>query len=303
MGNRARVAAIAPVLLGLALALALVTIAAPGTAGADVIDDEASQLARAPTYKRRLAAVLALSRSHDGRAVTALARALGQDREPQIRRGSALALAKALDDTTPRAARELAFTALDRAATGDRDRNVRDLATRALQKLDGLRPVRPNARLPALFVHVGVARDPSRQASADTLSRLTTTVRKAVGRGAPKVATTWPGQLPNARQLTRAGTRAFVVTATVSALKITRAGGKAEIACSVQVRIAPWSGTDGVEKWVAHKAAAATGSGKAITGGSASLVAGGIRDCVLAVGDEVTARQVVPFLKRVIADG
>ena len=297
-GYRAR---LAPILAVGLLSAALAASTSP--ARADVIDDEVEQLARAPGYKRRLAAVLALSKSHEGRAVLALARALDQDPEAQIRRVAALALAKAVDETTPVAARDVAFGALDRAIARDRDSKVREIATRTLQKLEPLRTPAPSGDGPEVFVHVGDAGDLSSQTPRDTLVKLSKTVRQVVARRAPDVATEWPGKLPTSRQLAATGTRAFMVAATVSAVDITKDGGKATIACTVSVRIAPWNGTDGAEKWVAHKAASASGSGKAMTGSSPPQVAGGIRDCVLAVGEELTAKQVVPFLKRLLADG
>jgi len=269
----------------------------------DVIADEARELSRSSSYKRRLAAVLALSKSHEGRAVRALARALTKDRDPQIRRVAALALAKSVDASTPAEARTQAFAALD-AAGKDRDTKVRELAGRSLHKLASLRaPPAGTGRVPAVFVLIGESADLSSQASRDTLNRLTRAVRQVVVRRAPDVATEWPGQLPTERQLVSAGTRAFRVAATVSELKVKKLGGRAEIACTVSVRIAPWNGTDGAERWVAHKAASASGSGKATTGGSAHAVTAGIRDCVLAVAEEVTAKQVVPFLRKAVADG
>ena len=57
----------------------------------------------------------------------------------------------------------------------------------------------------------------------------------------------------------------------------------------------------GAERWVAHRAASASGSGRATTSGTPRAIAAGIRDCVNAVAEEVTAGQVVPFLRKVIA--
>jgi regulator of PEP synthase PpsR (kinase-PPPase family) len=61
-----------------ALPACLVTLLAMASAHAvraDVIDEEARQLATASAYKRRLAAVLILAKHDDGRAVRALAEA------------------------------------------------------------------------------------------------------------------------------------------------------------------------------------------------------------------------------------
>ncbi len=285
------------------LVAALVALGDVAPARADSIDNEVQQLNNAAGYKRRLAAALALSKSHDGRAVAALATALRQDREPQIRRVVALALPKAIDETTPPRVRDVAIGALEKAAADDRDAKVRDLAARALVKLAPLRPApEPVGDRPAVFVHVGNAADLSSKAPKDTMPKLTKVVRGVVARRATDMSTVWPGALPTQKQLTASGASAFIVAATISAVDITRNGQKAEIACTVSVRVAPWSGTDGAEKWVAHKAASASGSGKAMTGTATAAIEGGIRDCVLAVGEEITSKQVVPFLKRVAGD-
>jgi len=270
---------------------------------ADGVDNEVHQLSSATSYKRRLAAALSLSKVHDGRAVAALASALRTDGEPQIRRVAALALPKALDETTPPRIRDVAIAALEKAAANDKDAKVRDLSARALTKVAALRPkAEPSGGNPAVFVHVGNAADLSSKAPKDTMPKLTKVVRGVVSRRASDMSTEWPGTLPTEKQLAASGSRAFIVAATISAVDITRNGGKAEIACTVSVRVAPWNGTDGAEKWVAHKAASASGSGKAMTGSAAFAIESGIRDCVLAVGEEITSKQVVPFLKRIAGD-
>lgn len=286
------------------LVAALVLSFAPASVRADTVDVEAGALLKAPGYKRRLAAALALSKTHDGRAVSALATALLKDGEVQIRRVAALALPKAMDSTTPVDDLHVAFAALESAAARDNDPKVRDLAARALVKVESLRPPPlPQGNVPAVFVHVGEATDLSTKAPRDTTMKLTKAVKGIVSRRGGDLATTWPGKLPTSRQLAQSGSRAFIVAATISAVAITKNANKAEIACTVSVRVAPWNGTDGAEKWVANKAASASGSGKALTGTGADQINGGIRDCVMAVGEEVTAKQVVPFLKRVAGDG
>ena len=70
------------------------------------------------------------------------------------------------------------------------------------------------------------------------------------------------------------------------------------IACTVAIRIAPWGGRDGGERWEANRAASASGSAKATTSNRDRDIKSGVRDCVEAVTEDVTSRQVVPFLKR-----
>ena len=67
--------------------------------------------------------------------------------------------------------------------------------------------------------------------------------------------------------------------------------------------MAPWSGKDGGEKWEANRAASASGSAKATTGNKERDIQGGVRDCIEAVAEDVTSRQVMPFLKRIAQAG
>jgi HEAT repeats len=275
---------------------------------ADVVADEAKQLASASSYKRRLAAVLSLAKSHDERAVRALVAGLQRDKEAQIRRLVALALSKAVDASTPVAARDEALAALDQAAS-DRDSKVRELAAKAREHVALLRPppaagtpvpgtsasVPSAGSLPTVYVHLGDGVDLSSKAPRGAVAKLVKTVKDTVVRKAPGVSTEWPGSPPTEQQLRAAGARGFVVAPTISELTIRKKG-------SVAVRVAPWSGTDGSEKWTAQKAASASGSGKVISSGDNASVAGAMRDCVLAVGEEVTAKQVVPFLRKIIGD-
>lgn len=286
--------------------IALVAVCPPAPARADLIDDEVRQLATATGYKRRLAAVLALSKSHDRRAVLALAVALRADKEAQIRRVAALALSKAIDETTPADARAKAFEALEATRDRDRDRKVQEVAGKTLERLAALRrpaPVAPVAAdTPAVYVHMIEGGDLSRQAPSDAVGKLLKTVRGTVSRRAREVSTEWPGTLPTAQVLRDRGARAFVVAPSISKLAVVKKGNQAEVECTVAIRVAPWGGTDGSEKWSAQKAAQASGTGKAITSTSPAAISMGMKDCVLAVAEDVTAKEVVPFLRKLIGD-
>src|SRR5437868_3407483 len=107
-------------------------------ARADTIDTSIRQMTDS-SYKVRLAAALALSKSHDPRAVIALADALIKDTDSTVRRVAALALGKMIDARTAEDARELGLDALATAATSDADQRVQDTAKGAQQSLSGLR--------------------------------------------------------------------------------------------------------------------------------------------------------------------
>lgn len=275
------------------------------TARADSLDASVSQLGATNSYKSRLAAALSLSKSHDARAVIALADAVEHDDDPTIRRVAALALGKMIDVRTAADARELALEALDHAASGDRDHKVRDTAKESLSGLSGLRktPTKGSAKGPSVFVNIDTAVDQTQAKSvaSDAAARLTTIVRRRVE--TTGYATSWPGGLPTQAQLTSSRSRAFIVASTVKKIQITHKTNQAEVGCTVTIRVAPWEGSDGGEKWEANKAASASGSAKAMTGTKDKDIQGGVRDCIEAVTEDVTTRQVVPFLKRLATAG
>ncbi len=274
---------------------------------ADTTDTNVSQLANGSSYKVRLAAALALSRSRDARAVIAVADALANDADPTIRRVAALALEQMVDSRTPDDARELGLTALEEASTRDRDAKVRDTAGKSLKALSALRRKKRTAAAtsksnkPSVFVNVDPTIDQSKLLPKEASERVMKIVKSNVERTG--YATSWPGGLPTSAELTSSRSRAFIVASTVKKLSITKSGAMTQIACTVGIRVAPWSGKDGGEKWEANKAASASGSAKATTGNRERDIQGGVRDCIEAVAEDVTSRQVVPFLKRIAQAG
>ncbi|MBA3395523.1 MAG: hypothetical protein H0T89_22940 [Deltaproteobacteria bacterium] len=125
---------------------------------------------------------------------------------------------------------------------------------------------------------------------------MTAIVKDTIASGA--YATAWPGGLPRQAELAASGARAYIVAATVHEVAVERKGRRASIMCRVEIRIAPWYGVDGGEAWELTKAAVATGTARATTGLRDELVRLGVRDCVLDVGEAVTADKILPFLRR-----
>lgn len=295
-------------------ALVLVAVATVSTsAHADGVSNNVSQLTnKGSVYKIRLASALALSKSKDARAVIALADALTHDADDTIRRVAALALEKMVDGSTAVDAATLAFAALDQAASIDTDPRVRETAAKTAKVLAAFRKpsgpavaTKPTAgkatKGPDVFVQIDQVIDPSKKLTGDTGTRVTNIVKKGVERTG--YATAWPGGPPTAAQLTDAKSRGFIVASTVKKIEITKASSQTQVACTVSIRISPWNGKDGGERWEANKAATAGGSAKAMTGNNAREVSGGIRDCLEAVAEDITQRQVVPFLKRLAQAG
>lgn len=271
-------------------------------AHADHVDTSIRQM-RESSYKVRLAAALALAKSHDPRAVIALADALGKDRDATVRRVAALALGKMIDERIAEDARELGLDALAAAAANDADQKVKATALRAQQDLSGLRRKKkdPKADKPGVFVNVDPTTDQSKVAPRDAGERLSRIVKKSIERTG--YATSWPGGLPTQIELTNNHARAFIIAPIVKKIEISKVSHQTQISCRVEIRIAPWSGSDGGEKWEANKAASASGSAKAMTGNSDHAIAGGVRDCLEAVAEDVTTRQVMPFLQRLATAG
>jgi hypothetical protein len=263
------------------------------------------QLGSDPSQRVRLAAALGLAKTRDPRAVIALAGALRNDADDGIRRVAALALSKMIDARTPPDAVALAFTALDDAAANDRSADVQVAASNTALKLASYRPVKktkaPSGRPgkaggPPVFVNIDATTDQSKQLPPGGGDRLKRIVMQNVQRTG--LATTWPGGLPTSNDLSASRSKAFIVASTVKKIDITKTGAQTQIACTVAVRVAPWTGSDGGERWEANRAASASGSAKAIVGNRPRDVQAGVNDCLEAVAEDVTSRQVVPFLKR-----
>lgn len=280
-----------------ALAVCLVMFAIP--AAADTVDRNAIRLATGNTYRVRLAAALALSRRSDGRAVLALSTALNNDRQPAIRRVSALALSKIVNSRTPEDERDVALGALDKAIAADEDPRVRDTAKKALRALSGLRRIAkraPRAGRRDVFVTIDATTDQSKRAPSGASERVTKVVKKGIERTG--YSTSWPGGVPTSKQLITANSRAFIIASTVKHIGTASLGRQTQIACTVAIRVAPWDGRDGGEKWEASRAASALGSATAVTGNTDREIAGGVTACLETVSADVTARQVLPFLDR-----
>jgi hypothetical protein len=268
------------------------------TAGADTVENSVRELS-SKTQKVRLAAVLALAKSKDARAVLAVSNAVTHDSDPRLRRIAALALEKMIDAGTAPDALELALDALERAAKRDKNADVKQTAAKTLKSLATLRNPSAQAKsnMPAIFVNIDVAVDQSNKAPKDAPDRLLKVVRKGIERTG--YATTWPGGLPTSKDLSSNKSQAYIVASTVKKIEVTKGGGKqVTIACTVAIRVAPWTGKDGGEKWEANRAASASGSAKAMTTNSTRAIDSGVHDCLEAVAEDVTNRQVVPFLKR-----
>lgn len=268
-------------------------VGTPVPVRADAIQDQIEELEEGSTYKVRLAAATALSKTSDDRAVLALSNAVKKDKDAAVRRVAALALKKIITTSTRSKIRKQARQALVYARDHDKDKKVRKAARKAIDAIDAL----DTSAAPRVFVNIPKVRDRSKKAGNAT-GMLEKVVRAEITRASKDYQIEWPGELPTSSELEQYGTQAFIVAAAVSKVTIDKKPGRTEVVCTVEIQVAPWSGTDVGEKWVAEKNAKATGSGKATTGTSEKSIAGGVVDCVGAVGEQLTSDKVVPFIKK-----
>ncbi len=150
---------------------------------------------------------------------------------------------------------------------------------------------------PSVLIHVEPAVDLGHELPVALGARVSTIVEDTLHHTG--YATRWPGRLPTARDLDLRGARAFVVVPTLTNLEITHHGSRVDIACTFVVRISPWSGTDGGERWEANQTASASASARTTSGPRDHQLRAGVQTCVESAVEHVATRQVVPFLGRV----
>lgn len=295
-GGRRR---LVPALLFLAFALTA------STARADKIDSLTRQLRDGRPYKVRISAALVLAKQHDRRAVLAVARSLREDEESTVRRLAALSLATMLSGKLDRATQLAAFEALERSSMRDRDPGVRKSAQTALDRarasMQRERAVasapEPVHRSGDVFVHVAKASDLTRQLPSYGSATVQEAVRGSLRRLAPDYQQS--ASAPSSAELSSRRLRGFRIGAQVAKVAVQPRGSQSEVRCTVSLRVSPWSGTDGAERLAANESASATGNGK-VSASSRDTKRAAL-DCAVAVTEELTARQVVPFLRRIAA--
>ncbi|HKE19566.1 MAG TPA: HEAT repeat domain-containing protein [Kofleriaceae bacterium] len=281
-------------------------LALPRRAAADDIDDSISRLRRSRAYKVRLSAALFLARQGGPRAIMALARAAERDDDAIVRRVAALSLGRAARGAADGDARRAAVGTLERAARRDRDRQVRRSARVALDRLRSA-PVRESQLVSAaaairpdpsaagrIFVHIGQPADLSRALPTGSGRTLLEAVRATLRAHAPEYLTS--DVLPTRAELDARGLRGFTVNARVARVAVASVGNHADVTCTVSLRVGPWSGSDGNELIAADVSASATGNGH-ITSSPGGTRRAAV-DCAVAVVEELAAREVVPFLRR-----
>ena len=222
-----------------------------------------------------------------------------------MRRLAALSLATMLSGKLDRATQLAAFEALERSSMRDRDPGVRKSAQTALDRarasMQRERAVasapEPVHRSGDVFVHVAKASDLTRQLPSYGSATVQEAVRGSLRRLAPDYQQS--ASAPSSAELSSRRLRGFRIGAQVAKVAVQPRGSQSEVRCTVSLRVSPWSGTDGAERLAANESASATGNGK-VSASSRDTKRAAL-DCAVAVTEELTARQVVPFLRRIAA--
>jgi hypothetical protein len=249
------------------------------------LDRNIRQLRNSDNFKVRLSAALSLAKSRSPRAVAALATTLARDSSSTLRRVAVDSLSKILKRPLPRTAMRIGLTALERASSRDRNASVRRAASQAHAALTR----RQRQSGGGAFVALGKPSDPKRVGPRGLRAEMLTMVSRTVKRGAPSYDVYLRAKSPRR-------SRGWFIGASIAEISISRSGRSAEVRCRVAVRVSPY--LNGQERFIAGESASAKGAGRVVGGSSRSALDRSARDCVLAVVEQVTERQVVPFIKR-----
>lgn len=279
----------------LALAGALLLLCA--TAHADAVSTRATQLRTSSEYKVRLSAALWLGKKKDARSIRAMTHALKNDSERTVRSVVALQLGNLIDESTNTRVRDDAIDALEHAAKKDSDKKVRAKARAAWIKVKALRT--PRGGLPAVFVAIGKPSGGKHLNSKDATTELQAVMRKALRSAAPDFGqSTVKDGLPTKSELEKARSAGFFVNASVQSVSVAKKAGHVEVRCKVGIHVNAWNGRDSEERLRENETASATGNGRVKGANTKTSIRNAGRDCVTAVVDQLTERQVVPFIKR-----
>jgi hypothetical protein len=266
---------------------------------ADGVSTRANQLRSSSEYKVRLSAALWLGKKNDSRAIAALTYAVRKDSASTVRSVAALSLSKLIDEAVPKRVRDKAIDALAYVAKHDSDKKVRKKARDAWTKTKALRS--PKGGLPKVFVAVGTPTGAKRLATKAVVAAMQKSMRRALRESAPNFGqATKKDGLPTQKELRSARSAGFYVNASVQEIQTIKKRGYTEVRCKVGMRVNVWNGKDGEERLLENETAAATGNGRVKGANTKRAVANARRDCINAVVEQLTTRQVVPFIKRAV---
>jgi HEAT repeats len=279
----------------LVLVLALL---APRTSFASDVDDLVSQLKNDSSDKNRLSAALNLARLGDGSAnvLLALAKALLNDSDKNVRGACAVALGKLVTTTTKSSLKGLVVNNLKTAVANDDSDFVKQQAQKALTEITGQAgappvtpPVNNGGGNGGIYVNIGPMSSKAGTANDAKLRALMVKVAgQTLAKVAAKMQTQWPGGVPTKASLAQKSVSGFYVDGTLNTLTATVSGSTATITCKVSMLLAdfPDKNMFGFLNGGASVQGAASASEQALAG----------EDCVSAVIEDLIAKKIVPTI-------
>jgi hypothetical protein len=274
----------------LAIAVLVAVVLRPAPARADNVDELIRQLDSDDSDKVRLSAALNLTKLGEQRAILALAKALGNDSNTNVRGAAAVGLGTLVTDQTKASYKNLAVAALKRAKDSDRSDFVKSQADKALKAIGvGGTSAPPPTAGGAIYVNIGPMSSKTGDAASDAkLQALMARIAsKTMARAATAMLTTWPGGPPSAAALSAKNTMGFYIDGTVNELKVKETGSAMTVSCKINMLLASYPDKSIFGLLNGGASVQATGS---------SDVALAREDCVSAVVEDLIAKKIVPTI-------
>jgi hypothetical protein len=277
-----------------AIAAMLVVLAHSAPARADNVDELIRQLDGDDSDKVRLSAALNLTKLGDPRAILALAKAVGNDGDRNVRGAAAVGLGKLVTDRTKPSIRNLAIAALTRAKSDESD-IVQEQADRALKAIGVTGTtsdvVQPPVKGGAIYVNIGPMSSKTGDTTADPKFKalMVKVASKTMTRVASGMATTWPGGAPTKAMLDARSTQGFYVDGTLNELKAKETGSSTTVSCKINMLLASYP-----DKSIFGLL---SGGASVQASGRASDLALAREDCVAAVVEDLIAKRIVPTIQ------
>ena len=279
------------------VALAAVAIC-PRTARADNVTSLIDQLGNDDSEKVRLSAALNLTKVGDGstKVILALAKALLNDSDKDVRGACAVGLGKLVTARTSGAARGLAIKDLQQAAASDASDFVKSQAQKALVALgagssgtsQGGGPS-VNGGAGGVYVNIGPMSSKTGGDDAKLRALMVRVATQTLAKDASTMLTSWAGGAPSKAALTAKRVAGFYVDGTLNELKVSVSGNSSTISCKVSMLLAdfPDKSVFGFLNGGASVTAGASASDQALAG----------QDCVEAVIENLISNKIIPTIR------
>jgi hypothetical protein len=280
------------------LVLVLVLALASSRSYASDTDDLVNTLKNDNSDKNRLSAALNLARLGDASptVLLALAKALLNDSDKNVRGASAVALGKLVTSSTKSSVKGLVVNDLKAAVANDDSDFVKQQAQKALTEITGQAGAPPPTNAGGggggnggIYVNIGPMSSKAGAANDAKLRALMVKVaNQTLAKVAAKMQTSWPGGAPSKAVLAQKSVSGFYVDGTLNTLSSSVSGSTATITCKVSMLLAdfPDKNMFGFLNGGASVQGAASPSEQALAG----------EDCVSAVIEDLIAKKIVPTI-------